>query len=133
MERENIRFITAIIIGFLVMLIFGIFTVNILQFVPLIGPFIGGIVAGLIAGKNCLDAGKAAMIAGLLGAGGVGLDLVANTSYLRMAVPQLPQFAGFLFFIVAIFYFPILAFIGGVLGGMIGQRAKSCMIPEKSK
>jgi hypothetical protein len=119
MEKEKIQFGAAVIIGFIVMLLFGILTVNIMQFIPIFGPFIGGLVAGLIAGKDFLNGGKAGLVAGLFGAVGVAIDIMANTSYFKIAIPQFPQFAGFIFLIIAIFYFPILAFIGGAIGGRL--------------
>ena len=88
MEQEKIQFTVAIIIGFVVMILFGIITVNIMQLIPIFGPFVGGIVAGIIAGKNFLNGAKAALIAGLLGAVAVSVDFIANTSYVTMAVPQ---------------------------------------------
>ena len=117
MEQEKIQFTVAIIIGFVVMILFGIITVNIMQLIPIFGPFVGGIVAGIIAGKNFLNGAKAALIAGLLGAVAVSVDFIANTSYVTMAVPQYFQIFGVFFLVISLFYFSILAFLGGALGG----------------
>jgi hypothetical protein len=122
MDKEKLRFSAAIIAGFMVMVLFAMITVNIMQLIPLVGPFVGGLVAGLIAGKDFLNGAKAGIVAGFLGAVGVALDVMAATSYLKSAVPQFPQVAGVLFLVVALFYFPILAFLGGALGGAIGKK-----------
>jgi hypothetical protein len=101
------------------MILFALVTVNIMQLIPLAGPFVGGLVAGLIAGKDFLNGAKAAFIAGFLGAVGVAMDLMADIAFFKVAVPQSPQIDGVLFLVVALFYFPILAFLGGALGGAI--------------
>ena len=121
MEQEKIQFTVAIIIGFVVMILFGIITVNIMQLIPIFGPFVGGIVAGIIAGKNFLNGAKAALIAGLLGAVAVSVDFIANTWYVTMAVPQYFQIFGVFFLVISLFYFSILAFLGGALGGARGH------------
>jgi hypothetical protein len=119
MEKETIRFAAAVVAGFIVMILIGFIFANIMQTIPLTGPFIGGIVAGLVAGKDYLNGGKAAVFAGLLGAVGVAFDVMANTAYFRMDVPQFPQVAGIFFLILAIIYFPFLAFLGGTVGGAL--------------
>ena len=135
MEQEKIQFTVAIIIGFVVMILFGIITVNIMQLIPIFGPFVGGIVAGIIAGKNFLNGAKAALIAGLLGAVAVSVDFIANTLYVTMAVPQYFQIFGVFFLVISLFYFSILAFLGGALGGalgvMIGTRPGNLPVQEK--
>jgi hypothetical protein len=119
MEKETIRFAGAVVAGFIVIILIGLIFAKITQTLPLIGPFIGGIVAGLVAGKDYLNAGKAAVYAGLLGAVGVAFDMMANTAYFRMDIPQFTQIAGILFLFVAIIYFPLLAFLGGIVGGAL--------------
>lgn len=121
MERATIQFIAAVIAGLVVMILFAGVTVNLMQSIPIAGPFVGGLVAGAIAGtrRDYLRGGLAGAVAGLLGAVVVAADLMADTSLLRIAVPPFPKLAGFLFLVVAVFYFPILAFIGGVFGGMV--------------
>ncbi len=124
MDKEKIRFIVAIIAGFIVMILFAMVTVNIMELIPFFGPVIGGFVAGLIAGKDFLNGGKAAVVAGLMGAVGVGLDMMADTSFFKVAIPQSPQIAGLLFLFVALFYFPILSFIGGAVGGALEGKIR---------
>jgi monofunctional biosynthetic peptidoglycan transglycosylase len=63
MDKEKLRFSAAIIVGFVVMLLFAMITVNIMQLIPIVGPFVGGLVAGLIAVKDFLNAAKAVLIA----------------------------------------------------------------------
>lgn len=124
MDKEKIRYIIAIIAGFLVMILFAMITVNIMELIPFFGPVVGGFVAGLIAGKGYMNGGKAAVVAGLMGAVGVGLDMMADTSFFKVAIPQSPQIAGLLFLIVALFYFPVLSLIGGVLGGALEEKIR---------
>jgi len=131
MMKDNTRFVAAIVVGFVLMLLFGALSIRI-QFIPLAGPFVGGLVAGLIAGKDYMNAAKAAIVAGLLGAIGVALDIMANTSYFRAEVPQFPQFAGFLFLLIAILYYPILALIGGVIGAAINPSTRTSTTTGKS-
>ncbi len=119
MEQEKKRFTAAIVVGFIVMVLFALVTVNLLDLIPLVGPFIGGLVAGYIAGKDFQNGAKAGVIAGFLGAVVISLDLMMNIGYFTKAVPQLPPEAGVLFLVVAIFYFPTLAFLGGAAGGII--------------
>ncbi|HUH79460.1 MAG TPA: DUF5518 domain-containing protein [Methanoregula sp.] len=118
MEQEKMRFVEAIIAGVVVTVIFGIVTVNILASVPLAGPFIGGIVAGYVAGKDFLNGAKAGIITGFIGAVLVALDVIANIPFIREAVPQFTPVGGILFLVLALFYFPILSFIGGAIGGI---------------
>lgn len=122
MDKEKIRFIVAIIAGLIVMILFAIVTVNIMQLIPFFGPVIGGFVAGLIAGWGFLNGGKAAVVAGFMGPIGVGLDMMADTAFFKVAVPQSPQIAGLLFLVLARFNFPILSLFGGVLGGALEPK-----------
>jgi len=118
MKQETIRYGSAIIAGAIVMILFALVTINVMKLIPLAGPFVGGLVAGLIVGKDFINGGKAAALAGWVGAVVVSLDFMLNTGYFPTAVP-IPASAGIFFLIVAIFYFPILAFIGGAAGGII--------------
>ncbi len=123
MEKEKIRFWTAVLVGFVVMLLFAILTVNVMDLVPVVGPFFGGIVAGYLAGKDLLNGAKAGFAAGVLGLAAVSIDFMANTGYLRAAIPSVLQVAGVLFLVWAmIVYFPILAFTGGALGGAVRRH-----------
>ena len=118
MDQEKIRFGTAVVAGAVVMILFALVTVNIMRLIPLAGPFIGGLVAGFLAGKDFQNGGKAGALAGWLGAVFVWVDIMMNTGFFPTAIP-LPPAAGVFFLIVAIFYFPILAFIGGAAGGIL--------------
>ena len=117
MEKDKIQFGEGVIAGLIVMILFAVVTVNIYNLVPLFGPVIGGIVAGAIAGKDFLNGAKAGMLAGFIGAVVVALDFMAHTGYLSAAAPVSAQAVGVLVFILALFYFPILSFIGGAAGG----------------
>lgn len=129
MEQEKIRFGTAIITGVIVMVFFGLFTVNIMASVPLAGPFIGGIVAGYLAGKDFLNGAKAGIVAGFIGAVLVAFDVIYNISFIRMSVPRFPGIDGVLFLVLALFYFPVLSFIGGAVGGMTRIRKMAPATP----
>ena len=119
MDEERTRFATAAVAGFIVMILFALVTVNFLKLIPLAGPFAGGLVAGYLCGKDYLTGGKAGMAAGTFGALAVWADFILNTNYLPSAVPSFPGIAGVLFLILAIIYFPVLAFIGGAFGGFL--------------
>ncbi len=118
MVSDRIRFGTAVISGLVVMILFALVTVNILDLVPLAGPFVGGIVAGAIAGKNVVNGASAGIISGFFGAIIISFDFMENVSMLKVAVPVSPAITGILFLISAIIYFPLLAALGGALGGI---------------
>jgi len=124
MDQEKIRFSAAVVIGVIVMILFALFMVNIMRSVPLAGPFVGGIIAGLVAGKNFLNGAKAGIVAGLLGAVLVALDIISNVPFIRISMPQFSELGGVLFLVLAFFYFPILGFIGGSIGGMLRGGVK---------
>jgi len=119
------KLVKAVLAGVVVMVIFAVITVNILALIPLAGPVVGGIVAGYIAGKDFLNGAKAGIIAGFAGGVLVAFDVFARLGILRMSVPQIPGVEGVLFLVLAIFYFPILAFIGGAIGGMAQGGVKA--------
>ncbi len=48
------------------------------------------------------------------------LTLLQILSYVTMAVPQYFQIFGVFFLVISLFYFSILAFLGGALGGALG-------------
>ena len=125
MEKEKIQFGTAVLLGFVVMILFALLTVNILELIPVVGPFFGGIVAGYYAGKDFLNGAKAGLVSGMLGLTAVSIDFMLNTGYLGAAVPHVLQVAGIMFLIWAmIIYFPVLAFIGGAIGGSLKRFSK---------
>ncbi|MDD1705335.1 MAG: DUF5518 domain-containing protein [Methanoregula sp.] len=119
MDKNDIRFGTAIVGGVVVMLLLSLVTINILRLIPFISPVIGGVAAGLIIGKGHINGAKAGVVAGLIGAVVVGIDFELSTSLLSKAVPAFPPFTGVLFLVLALFYFPILSFIGGAIGGAL--------------
>ena len=129
MEKEKVQFGAAVVIAAIVMILFALYTVNIVRSVPLVGPFVAGIVAGIVAGKNLLNGAKAGMIAGLIGAVLVAFDVFANIPFIRMSVPQFTDIGGVFFLVIALFYFSILGFIGGAIGGMVRTGVKA---PETS-
>ena len=54
------------------------------------------------------------------------IDFILKTGYLRAAIPQVPQVLGVMFLLLAmIIYFPILAYIGGAIGGAISRFSKT--------
>ncbi len=118
MDSESLNPV-AIIAGVVVMILFALVSVNIFESVPIIGPFAGGIVAGVIAGKGVINGGKAGLFAGLIGAVLVSLDFMANLGVLRTTLSPLPEVTGVLFLVVALFYFSIIAFLGGAIGGKL--------------
>jgi len=142
MEQDRIRFLVAVILGFIVMILFAAITVNIFDLIPLAGPFFGGLAAGYYYGKadltagsagpffgglaagpddgkDRLTAGSAGFLAGIFGAVAVGLDFLLNLGLARTTGLQIPEIAGIVFLLLALIYFPILAFIGGILGGLL--------------
>jgi len=119
MDKDDMRFWTAIVGGVVVMLLLSLVTVNILKLIPFVSPVIGGLAAGLISGKGPINGAKAGIAAGLIGAVVVGIDYELSTGLLSGAVPAIPAFTGVLFLVLALFYYPILSFIGGAVGGAL--------------
>ena len=126
MEREKQQFWTAVILGFLVMILVAILNVNTLGLIPVLGPLAGGIIAGFFAGKGYADGAKAGLTSGIFGMIAVLIDFILKTGYLRAAIPQVAQVLGVAFLLLAmIIYFPILAYIGGAIGGAISRFSKT--------
>jgi len=126
MEREKRHFRIAVVLGFLVMILFAILNVNTLGLIPVLGPLAGGIVAGVFAGKSYADGAIAGLVSGIFGAIAVLLDFILKTGYLRAAIPQVPEVLGVVFLLLAmILYFPLLAYIGGAIGGAISHFLKT--------
>ncbi|HSQ94302.1 MAG TPA: hypothetical protein VLL74_08420 [Methanoregula sp.] len=144
MEQNRVRFASAVVLGFIVMVIFAVITVNILDLIPLAGPFFGGLAAGYYNGKDPLlpessgpffsglaagdrkthlTDGSAGFLSGIFGAVVVGFDFFLNTGLVRAAGLQIPEIGGLVFLLIALIYFPVLAFIGGVIGGLLKRRA----------
>ena len=126
MEREKQQFRIAVILGFLVMVLFAILNINALGLIPVLGPLAGGIVAGFFAGKGYAGGAKAGLVSGIFGMIAVLIDFILKTGYLRAAIPQVPEVLGVMFLLLAmIIYFPILAYIGGAIGGAISHFVKT--------
>jgi hypothetical protein len=119
MAKERDKFWMAVIIGFLVMLAFALITVNLLKFIPLLGPFIGGLVAGLIVRRNLIEGGKAGLVAGIIGGIVVSIDYLLGTAILQGILEPFAAFAGVLLVFIVVIYFVILGWIGGAIGAMI--------------
>jgi hypothetical protein len=119
MATERDKFWMAVIIGFLVMLAFALITVNLLKFIPLLGPFIGGLVAGLIVRRNLIEGGKAGLVAGIIGGVVVSIDYLLGTAILQGILEPFAAFAGVLLVFIVVIYFAILGWIGGAIGAMI--------------
>ena len=100
----------------------AVVTVNIMQLVPLAGPFVGGVVAGLIAGKDFLNGAKAEFVAGFLGVVGVAVDLMADTAFFKVAVPGHPRSPGSCSWLLPVSTFPSLLFLAGPWEGRSGTR-----------
>lgn len=112
------RFWYAVFLGFLVTVLFAIVTVNLMDFLPVFGGLAGGITAGYFSEKNYWEGAKAGLTAGTIGMFAVLLDYVLKTGLLRNTVPAVPGTLGVYFVLLAvIIYYPILAFIGGAMGG----------------
>jgi len=126
MERDKQQLWTAMILGFVVMILFATLNINTLGLIPVLGPLAGGIVAGFFAGKGYEEGAKAGFIAGICGMVAVLADFILKTGYLRAAIPQVSEVLGVVFLLLAmIIYFPILAFIGGAIGGAVYRYSKT--------
>lgn len=119
MEQGQKNFWIAVAAGVIVMILFGLFSIYILTFIPLLGPFVGGLVAGLIARKDLMNGGKAGLCAGIIAAIIISLDLLLGLEYLTGSIGMLVTVAGSLVTIVSIIYFAFLGFIGGAIGGAL--------------
>jgi uncharacterized protein YqgC (DUF456 family) len=119
MKQDVKNFWMGVIIGFIVTILFAFVTVNILKFFPIFGPFVGGLVAGLIARKDVMNAGKAGLAAGALGAIFASIDFLLNTGFLKGTTLIFAEITGFLFLFSMIAYFVIIGFIGGAIGGVL--------------
>jgi len=125
MESAKQQLAIAVILGFIVMILFAILNVNTLGLIPVLGPLAGGIVAGFFAGKDYANGAKAGFISGSFGVVAVLIDFSLKTGYLQAAIPHISQVAGIVFILAAmIIYFPILAYIGGAIGGAIRRLFK---------
>ncbi len=124
------QFWGAVVFGILVMIVFVLVTVNILDIIPLAGPFVGGVAAGYAGGKNYLSGGRAGIVSALAGAFIVSADVLLQTGFLAAVVPHTREIAFLLFFLVSLIYFPVLGFIGGAAGGILRSGTFSLAGPS---
>ncbi len=122
MTNERALFVAGVLAGLIVMILSALVMVNVFGFIPIVGPFIGGLVAGLVVGKDFFTGAKAGIIAGLLGAVAVAIDFSSHTTYLLGATAGFTAGLGILYLVLALFYFPILGFIGGAIGGYLRKE-----------
>lgn len=114
-----------VIAGVIAMAVFAVVTINIYHFVPIISPFVGGLVTGLMVRRDAMSGGRAGAFAGLAGGIIILLDFVLGTKVLESMTSPVAVLAGGFLVIVLIPYYVILAFIGGVIGGMTVPRTKT--------
>jgi hypothetical protein len=114
----------AVILGFFVMILLAVLSVNTFDLIPVLGPLFGGIAAGFFAGKDVSNGAKAGLTAGTFGTFAVLFDFILKTGLLKAAIPLVSGGMGLVFLLAAmVIYFPILAFIGGAIGGAIRRAA----------
>ena len=119
MMQEREWFWAGVVAGIVVMFAVALVLVNLLDFIPLVGPFIGGLVAGYIAGKGILNGGKAGIAAGAIGAVVIAMDYLLHTGFLKGITAPFQTFNVYLFVIVVGIYFAILGFLGGGIAGYL--------------
>lgn len=119
MDQGQKTFWIAVFTGLIVMIVSGLITVNILSFIPLLGPVVGGLLAGLIARKDIMKGGKAGLVAGIIAAVVISIDMLLGLGYVQGSVALLVMAAGSLVMILVIIYFAILGFIGGAIGAAL--------------
>lgn len=125
MVQEKNRFLLGVALGFIVIILLAALNVNALGLIPVLGPFFGGIVAGYVGGRNSTTGAQAGIIAGAFGTAVVIIDFILKTDYVQAAIPRIPEFTGVVLFLVAmVVYFPILAFIGGAIGGAVHRATE---------
>ncbi len=117
MEQETGRFWLGVAAGLIVMFAVALVLMNVLDFLPLAGPFVGGLVAGYVAGKGITNGGKAGIAAGAIGAVVIAVDFLLQSGYLRGITAPLQTFDVYIIIIVIGISYAILGFIGGAMGG----------------
>jgi ABC-type multidrug transport system permease subunit len=122
MDQDAKNLWMGVVIGFLVMIVFAVISIDVLNFIPLLGPFVGGLVAGYIVHKDIMNGGKAGLYAAIFAAIVVSLDFTLGLKYLEGATMSFIVGTGFLVLIATVIYFALLGFIGGSIGWMIKER-----------
>jgi ABC-type multidrug transport system permease subunit len=122
MDQDAKNLWMGVVVGFILMIVFAAITVNVMKFIPLLGPFIGGLVAGYMVKKDIMEGGKAGLYAGIFASIVVSLDFVVGSKYLQGATMAFIVGTGFLVLIATVIYFAVLGFIGGSIGWMIKER-----------
>jgi ABC-type multidrug transport system permease subunit len=123
MDQDAKNLWTGVVIGFIVMIVFAVISIDVLNFIPLLGPFVGGLVAGYIVDKDIMNAGKAGMYAAIFAAIVVSLDFTLGLKYMQGATMAFVVGTGWLVLIATVIYFALLGFIGGAIGWMVKERA----------
>ncbi len=123
MDQDAKNLWMGVVIGFLLMIVFALISIDVLNFIPLLGPFVGGVVAGYMVKKDIMSGGNAGLYAGILAAIVVALDVTYGLKYLQGATMSYVPGTGWLILIATVIYFALLGFIGGAIGWMLNQRS----------
>lgn len=125
MDTEIRTFWISVIAGVIAMVVFAFVTINIYHLIPIISPFVGGLVTGLIVRRDAMSSGKAGVVAGIVGGIVIIFDFLLGTKLLENLSSPLAVLAGGFMIIVAVPYYAIFAFIGGVAGGIMAPRKET--------
>jgi hypothetical protein len=106
------------------MIVFALISIDVLNFIPLLGPFVGGIAAGYIVRKDIMSSGNAGLYAAILAAIVVSLDVTYGLKFMQDATMAFVVGTGWLVLIATVIYFALLGFIGGAIGWMIHNRSR---------
>jgi hypothetical protein len=122
MDQDAKNLWTGVVAGFIIMIFFALISIDVMKFIPILGPFVGGVVAGYIVHKDIMTSGKAGLYAGILTAIVVTLDFMSGLKYMKGATIPYIVGSGFLVLIFTIIIFAFLSFLGGAFGSMIQQK-----------
>jgi len=123
MDQDAKNLWMGVVIGFLLMIVFALISIDVLNFIPLLGPFVGGVAAGYFVHKDIMNGGKAGMYAGIFAAIVVSLDVTYGLKYMQGATMAFVVGTGWLVLIATVIYFALLGFIGGSIGWMVKERS----------
>jgi ABC-type multidrug transport system permease subunit len=124
MDQDAKNLWMGVVIGFIIMIVFALISIDVLNFIPLVGPFVGGLVAGYFVQKDIMNGGNAGLYAGILAAIVVSLDFMFGLKYLQGATVSFIFGTGSLVLIATVIYFALFGFIGGAIGWMLKQRSQ---------
>ena len=124
MDQDAKNLWMAVVIGFILMIVFAVISIDVLNFIPLLGPFVGGLVAGYMVKKDIMEGGKAGLYAAIFAAIVVSLDVTYGLKYLQGATMAFVVGTGWLVLIATVIYFAMLGFIGGAIGWMVKERSQ---------